>query len=49
MSEPIQKLPNGEDYTSDAIQVLKGLDAAAQGRVVSQADVEKRIAQWLEK
>jgi DNA gyrase subunit B len=27
MSEPIQKLPSSEDYTSDAIQVLKGLEA----------------------
>ena len=30
-------------------KVLKGLEAAAQGKVVPQAEVEKRMARWLGK
>jgi predicted transcriptional regulator len=53
--EILEQLP--EDTSLEDIQyhiyvrqkVQKGLDAAREGRVISQNEVEKRMTRWLEK
>ena len=53
--ELLDQLP--EDTSLEDIQyhiyvrqkVQKGLDAAREGRVISQNEVEQRMARWLEK
>lgn len=53
--ELLEQLP--EDASLEDIQyhiyvrqkVQKGLEAAREGKVISQGEVEKRMARWLEK
>ncbi len=53
--EILEKIP--EDASLEDIQyhiyvrqkIQKGLDAAREGRVISQNEVERRMARWLEK
>ena len=53
--ELLEQLP--EDASLEDIQyhiyvrqkIQKGLDAAREGRVISQDEVERRMARWLEK
>lgn len=53
--ELLERLP--EDASLEDIQyhiyvrqkIQKGLDAAREGKVIAQEEVEKRMARWLEK
>ena len=53
--ELLEKLP--EDVSLEDIQyhiyvrqkIQRGLEAARSGRVISQEEVEKRLARWLDK